>query len=298
MLSFLRTLPAEFRILFESLRIGSVAVAEIPGLLRGVGEDRLFEALDVLLETRMYMEATKEIDARLEGSPSSEIRLLLRFYRAVLDIAEYREELPGKLAEIVEEANPAAREKLKAASLRLSRLFRHDLAEALRSFDFRIRGLGPMEPPEFDELLEAMPGLQELLQSDSGLEEILGAAEGRVPGPWEEDDGVDGFDVHDAVHYLAMEAEEHASNPRKGMSFHAQVNFLEVILEEKGWESFSAAQLRSGIEEVRSCSLAAEYLDSLAKQCARRDYRDVLSPAANVLLFWGSARRGRRSRKR
>ena len=297
-LSFLPRLPADFRILFESHAFNTVVMAEIPNFLRGLGEDRLFEALDALLATHMNMAVRKEIEIRLGSLPSPDTRLLLRFYRAVLDVSEHREKFPGQLAEIVEQADPAATEKLRAAAMRLSQWTRRDVAEALHNFDFTILGLGPMEIPEIAELLEAMPGLQDLLESDSRLGEILGEPGGRVPGPSEEDDGPGGFDVHGAVHYLANEAEEYALNPDKGMSFYDQVNFLEVILEENGWESFSSTQLRSGIEEVRSCPLAAEYLDLLAEQCARADFRDALSPAANVLLFWGSAKRGRRPRKR
>ena len=297
-LSLLRPLPSEFRVLFSVLKNARAVVLSLPSLLDGLEEDRLFEAFDLMLDFHMHESVRRNIEARLCVSMPSPTRELLQFYRAVIDLSEGPGADPRELRQIVELAEPLVREKLRVASQRLSRLCRGVLAEALRRFDFELLVPRPELLPSMDELLGEMPALRDLLRESPALEEALESMWDSEQALPEMGGSPDDLDLHGALHFLASQAEAHERNPADGMSFERQLAGLHEMLAMCGWEQYSPGQLREAVEDVRSCPFVARYLDTLARQCARNDMRDTLSPSANVLLFWGSARRARGSRKR
>ena len=259
--------------------------------------------MELLFGSHSHRALLREIDQRLAGTPTPEMRAMLRFYRAVVDFHLRSGTDPGQLAEIVNAADPPLLEKLRNAAQRLARYVSGDLAEALRRFDFTFLELHSAFPFGPDDDSFDLSRLRDLLENNPDLLESIGLFEDDDEGYWEDDDptdpdDLDQPDMHDAVHFLAEEAEAYRKNPRKGLSFDGQVAMLEVALQKCGWAGYAPAELRRGVEALRSCPVVAGYLDSLARQCAQNDMRDMLSPTANVLLHWGSARRRRGSRKR
>lgn len=293
----LRPLPLEFRVLYRPRDIGRIAADELPGLLPSLDEDRFLEAIDLLLGCYGKRSIVQEIDQRLAGSPRQETQAMLRFYRAVIEMAMSGSKDPVHITEIVNAADPPLLERLQAAAQRLSRYVYGDLSEALRRFDFSLLvpvPVFPNAPDDLDDLSIPQDFLEEaghFLDSVIDDEEALQDDE---DGPADLSD----IDMHAFVHFLIDEAEAHRRNPRRGLSFERQIAMLEGALHECGWAAFAPADLKEGVEELRSCSVVARYLDSLAKQCAQNDMRDVLSPAANVLLNWGSTRGRHGSRRR
>ena len=298
-LSLLRPLPSEFRVLFHLLKNAQFVVFALPSVLDDLEEDRLFEAFDLMLDSRMHEAVRGDITARLDASLPSATRQLLRFYLAVIDLSEGHVDDARELRQIVELAEPPpVREKLRAAAQRLSRLFRGALAEALHRFDFEPLVPRPELIPSMDEFLDEMPALRDLLRETPSLEGVLESVLASEREFSDMGGSPDDQDLHGALHFLANEAEAHERNSADGMSFERQLSLLHEMLARCGWEQYSPGQLKEAVEEERSCPFVARYLDSLARQCARNDMRDTLSPSANVLLFWGSARRARGSRKR
>ena len=297
-LSLLRPLPSEFSVLYDYLKNARFVVTSLPSVLDDLEEDSLFEAFDLMLDSSVHDAVRRDIEARLGESLPSDTRQLLRFYRAVIDLSEGHVDDPRELRQIVDLAEPPVREKLRAAAQRLSRLSRGALAEALRRFDFERLVPSPELLPSMDELLGEMPALRDLLQENPALREVLGSMRDSEQALPDMDISPLDMDLHDGLHYLANQAAAHERNPADGFSFERQLAGLHEMLAMCGWEEFSPGQLRNAVEDERSCPFVARYLDSLARQCARNDMRDTLSPPANVLLFWGSARRARGSRKR
>ena len=293
----LRPLPVEFRVLYRPRGIAGFAADGLPGLLPSLNEDRFLEAIDLLLECYRRRSIVQEIDKRLARSPRQETQAMLRFYRAVIEMTMSGSKDPVHVIEVVNAADPPLLERLQAAAQRLSRYAYGDLSEALRRFDFSL--LVPL--PVFPDALDALDDLsipQDFLDEEGHLLDSVIDDEEALQDDNDEPADLSDIDMHDVVHFLVDEAEEHRRNPRRGLSFERQIAMLEGALQECGWAGFAPADLKKGVEELRSCSVVARYLSSLAKQCAQNDMRDVLSPAANVLLHWGSTRRERSSRRR
>ena len=172
-MELLAPLPDALRLLFDEHRVAPVLAPFWSALMERVDGDRLLTVFDLLLDCEGGRAAVRaEIDRRLQGVAPSRRDPVLLFHLAVIRHQEGRGHSFRRIREVVEAADPAQRERLRAAAARLARHAHGRLRRALQDFDF--------EPPaDFPSRLEdempPFPGGEPLYDNLDGPLDDFGA---------------------------------------------------------------------------------------------------------------------------
>ncbi len=294
-MALLRPLPDAFWILFDNLRTVDLLMRVYPNVLEGFGGDLLLEALEMLLSNDLFRQAWNAIDLALQGPLSSEHRDVLHFLASLIGLHEGVKAEPSLPRRLVEAADPATRQRMRALSQRIWRSFRGDLARALRSFDFDVL------EPEDDELLP-LPFHDE----DPGL---------AFPGDEEDADGLDPDEADFAHFEMSMEimarlgveavlqevaecSDINAGTPFSDENVETHLGLLVALTGVNRWHDLSRKRRREEIRKVRAVPKISEYLDALAQATQHAGLRARLSPVMADLLFRKAGEGTRASRVR
>ena len=168
--NLLAPIEADFKLLFSELQVAPVLADCWVKLMTRVEGDDLIALFDILLGGQNRTVVRREIDRRLAGVKKSDYDPLLRFYLAVVRHLEGETYGSQSFRQILDGADSALKERLRAAAARLAPYVHGPLQEALRRFEFDI-----MDSP-FPFSGAGLPGteglmgeLTELIENSGGL---------------------------------------------------------------------------------------------------------------------------------
>ena len=258
-------LPADFRILYDPLRVAPALAAWWTMLMERLEGDRLLTFFDILLECGERAQVRAEIGRRLRASKKTPRDPLLLFYLAVIRYEEGQDYDSRRFAEVLDAADGADQKRLRAAAVRLAGHVRGLLRQALQQFRFELLDLpmppflgGPPLPAEF-------PGGGEQ-SMEEGLETLVDNG-ADPPTIWSDADGDDLL---------------------------AELGDLEGLLDEKGLRGAPLAELKDFSGFLKSRLRTRRDLERIALECEAADLSATLSPELYFLLF---ARRKKNNRR-
>lgn len=162
-IGLLAPVDEDFKLVFPDLQVAPVLAGWANRLLAMVEDDHLIAIFDILLACQNRSAVRTEISRRLKRLATSDQHALLRLYLAVICHLDGETHGPQSFKSIVDAANPALKERLRAAAARLAQYTHGPLREALQQFNFDI-----LYSP-FTSLEEVPPGIEELLSDLIGL---------------------------------------------------------------------------------------------------------------------------------
>jgi len=137
-IGLLAPIDEDFKLVFPDLQVAPVLADWATRLLAMVEDDHLIAIFDILLACQNRSAVRAEIRRRLKGLATSDQYALLRFYLAVICHIDGETDGSQSFKAIVDVANPALKERLRAAAARLARYTHGPLREALQQFNFDI----------------------------------------------------------------------------------------------------------------------------------------------------------------
>ena len=137
-------LPAELDILYDDRRLAPIFVSWWPALLKRLDADLLPPVLDILMECGGRTQVRAEIERRLRGVRKLRRDPLLAFHLAVLRYEDGSDHHSRRFMDIVNGADAATRERLRAAAARLARHTQGLLRQALLTFEFEPLDMPPI----------------------------------------------------------------------------------------------------------------------------------------------------------
>ena len=137
-LDLVADLPSDCRILYGSLRVAPILTPWWGAVMARLDGDRLIACFDTLLAGGRLGEVRSELERRLRSRRGTRGDPRLPFYLAVIRYQEGDDRDARSLAEIVEHADSAERQRLRAAATRLAPVVDQPLRHALQQFDFEI----------------------------------------------------------------------------------------------------------------------------------------------------------------
>ena len=297
----LEPLPAALDIVYGSRRVARIFEDWWPELLARLDVERLPAAVDALMDCEAWIEVQVAIEARLRGVEESRRDPLLLFYDAVLRRLVGRESGARRFIEIVDKADAATRERLRAAANRLARHARGRFRRALLTFDFQ-----PLDTPSATSG-GGLPQIDDFLAAVvEELENLGGPADGPTPiGPllpgdpgWAEPAAAEPAAAKPAAAKPAMDDAAPAPGEARQESLfdqelYRELDDLEKLIDENHLRGASASELRDVAGNMRSEPATRRHLERVARECEAAGARDTLTPEAETLLFPRAKRKGR-----
>ena len=302
----LEPLPAALDIVYGSRRVARIFEDWWPELLARLDVERLPAAVDALMDCEAWIEVQVAIEARLRGVEESRRDPLLLFYDAVLRRLVGRESGARRFIEIVDKADAATRERLRAAANRLARHARGRFRRALLTFDFQ-----PLDTPSAASG-GGLPQIDDFLAAVvEELENLGGPADGPTPlGPllpgdpgWAEPAAAKPAAAKPAAAKPAAakpamdDAAPAPGEARQESLFdqelYRELDDLEKLIDENHLRGASASELRDVAGNMRSEPATRRHLERVARECEAAGARDTLTPEAETLLFPRAKRKGR-----
>ena len=312
----LEPLPAALDVVYGSRRVARIFEDWWPELLARLDVERLPAAVDALMDCEAWIEVQVAIEDRLRGVEESRRDPLLLFYDAVLRRLVGRESGARRFIEIVDKADAATRERLRAAANRLARHARGRFRRALLTFDFQ-----PLDTPSAASG-GGLPQIDDFLAAVvEELENLGGPADGPTPtGPllpgdpgWAEPAAVEPAAVEPAavkpaavkpaaVKPAAAEPAMDDAAPAPGearqeslfdQELYRDLDDLEKLIDENHLRGASGSELRDVAGNMRSEPATRRHLERMARECEAAGARDTLTPEAETLLFPRAKRKGR-----
>ena len=297
----LEPLPAALDVVYGDQQVARIFEDWWPELLARLDVERLPAAVDVLMDCEAWIEVQAAIENRLHGVEESRRDPLLLFYHAVLRRLTGRESGARSFIEIVDKADAATRERLRAAANRLARHARGRLRRALLTFDFQ-----PLDTPSAAPG-GAMPPIDDFLAAVAEELENLGvpadgptAADLLLPGDpaWAEPAAAEPAAAKPAAAEPVTEDAAPAPGEARQESLFDQdlyneLDDLEKLIDDNGLRGASALELREVAGNMRSEPGTRRQLERVARECEAGGFRDTLTPEAEALLFPRARRKGR-----
>lgn len=283
----LEPLPAALDIVYGDRRIAPIFADWWPVLLGRLDVERLPAAVDALMDCGVWIEVQVAIEEHLHGVEESRRDPLLLFYLAVVRRLTGRESGARPFTEIVDKADAATRERLRAAATRLARHARGRLRQALLTFDFKPLDAKPAalggEKSPIDDFLAAVAAELEILDmppaNPAPVRPLL-PDEAAAAAPAMEDE--------------APPPDEARQESLFDHELYDELDELEKLIDENGLRGASTLELREVAGNMRSEPGMRRKLERVARQCQATGARDTLTPEAEVLLFPRAKRKGRR----
>lgn len=301
-LELVADLPADCRILYESLRVAGVLTEWWGAVLARLDGDRLTAGFDTLLACGGRNTVRNELERRLRTGSATDHDPLLPFYLAVIRYEEREDYDATRFHDIVERADGAGRRRLREAAKRLAPLVDQPLRQALQEFDFEV--LERMVP-SFEELREMIDDMGAL----GVLDEVLAELEDPEDA---DDDGLAeparetaiGRSVQEFQATLSKAARNgRLDRSEQGLLFEEEATLtildrLEVMIDDAGLRGVAPEIMRETARAARANRELERTLDDLAAWCTIHARREALSRELEVLLYAekdaGAAGAGRR----
>ena len=287
-------LPAALDILYDDRRLAPIFVSWWPALLKRLDAGRLPPVLDILMECGGRTQVRAEIERRLRGVRKPRRDPILALHLAVLRYEDGSDHDSRRFMDVVNRADAATRERLRAVAARLARHTRGLLRQALLTFEFE-----PLDMPPVA-LGGGLPPIEEIL---SMLAENLGIGNSRRepagPKPAERPDPGDpllGERFRRAMMDDSADAPQDVAH--QGTLFDqelfAELDRLEELIDDSGLRGAPSSELRDLAANLRAEPRARRELDKTAGDCEAAGLRDTLTRELRVLLFPRAKRKGRR----
>ncbi len=271
-LELVTDLPADYRILYDSLRVAPVLNKWWGALMARLDGDRLIACFDTLLACDGQVKVRAELERRLRrrrGWP------LLQFYLAVIRYEDGDDRGAASFTEILEDADSTERERLRAAAHRLAQVVEDEpLRHALQQFDFDILDRVASPLASLWDLLAGLP----VPEDDHPI----------VPAEHEaEPKAVSGSEFPVALHRAARSG---LLDPAQGRLFEDEtvavvLDRLEAMIDSADLRSIRLEYRREIFDSVRTDPETRRMLDEIADRCTATNRRTMLSSELDALLF-------------
>lgn len=303
----LAPLPADLHVLYNRFHVAPVLAEWWQAILRRQEGDALLEVFDILMGCGGRAAVRAEIGRRLSGLKKPHRDPLLLLYLAVIRYQQGDDHGSRRFNEALEAAQPADRERLRAASARLAGCSGGLLREALLRFDFAILDPLPMlddgEGPSLAELGEFLNAAD-----DETLDRLFGGPSGGLeeglPDEVPEDEPDEELSIEKLMEALREEllpAARAGSGSRQMPLFDDKadkaekaVRALEAIIDRMYLRGVPVHVLRNVVDIVRDDAEIRRILDTVAAQCAAAGLSPGLSREAQGFLFPNRRKRRRR----
>ena len=288
-LELVADLPAEFRVLYGSLRVAPVLTDWWGAVLAQLDGDRLTACCDTLLACGGRNTVRNELERRLRAGRAADHDPLLPFYLAVIRYEEREDYDAVRFLEIIERADAAGRRRLREAAKRLAPVVDQPLRDALQQFDFEL--LERMVPSFEDlrEMIEDLGGLGVLDEVLGGLGDAEVAEGGSLAEPAAE------AATEPSVREFQAALSKAARNGRldrseQGLLFEEEATLitldrLEVMIGNAGLRGAAPEIMRETAHAVGADAEIGRILDDLANWCTANARREALSPELDALLY-------------
>ena len=288
-LELVADLPAEFRVLYGSLRVAPVLTDWWGAVLARLDGDRLTACCDTLLACGGRNTVRNELERRLRAGRAADHDPLLPFYLAVIRYEEREDYDAARFLEIIERADAAGRRRLREAAKRLAPVVDQPLRDALQQFDFEL--LERMVPSFEDlrEMIEDLGGLGVLDEVLGGLGDAEVAEGGSLAEPAAE------AATEPSVREFQAALSKAARNGRldrseQGLLFEEEATLitldrLEVMIGNAGLRGVAPEIMRETAHAVGADAEIGRILDDLANWCTANARREALSPELDALLY-------------
>ena len=288
-LELVADLPAEFRVLYGSLRVAPVLTDWWGAVLARLDGDRLTACCDTLLACGGRNTVRNELERRLRAGRAADHDPLLPFYLAVIRYEEREDYDAARFLEIMERADAAGRRRLREAAKRLAPVVDQPLRDALQQFDFEL--LERMVPSFEDlrEMIEDLGGLGVLDEVLGGLGDAEVAEGGSLAEPAAE------AATEPSVREFQAALSKAARNGRldrseQGLLFEEEATLitldrLEVMIGNAGLRGAAPEIMRETAHAVGADAEIGRILDDLANWCTANARREGLSQELDALLY-------------
>lgn len=153
-LGLIADLPSDYRMLYGSLRIAPALADWWGAVMARLDGDRLLACFDTLIACGGHKAVRAELYRRMPGNRTIRRDSLLQFYLAVVRYLEGVDRHSLLFAEVLEQAEPGERQRMRAAASRLAQVVDGPLRLALQRFDFDILDLAlPPLPAILEEII-------------------------------------------------------------------------------------------------------------------------------------------------
>lgn len=285
--------PAELDMLYHDRRIAPIFDAWWPALLPRVDGERLPAVLDILMACDGRARARAEIERRLRGVVKSRRDPVLLFHLAVIRYQDGSDHDARRFRDVLDGADPAARDRLRPVAARLARHAEGPLRHALATFDFE-----PLDLPAAA-LDGGLPSIGEFLAMLAAQEPefaalLKGAGRStRAVAP----DPADPALGERFQRALTADAEDEDDAPHQGTLFDRELcdelDRLEDLIDDSRLRGAPPSDLRELAGNLRAEPGTRRELDRTARACEAADLGDRLSPELHVLLFPRAKRKRR-----
>lgn len=277
--ALLAPLEEDFAILFDFLEVAAELEDHWPSLLQRVDGDALLTLLDILLDDDGWDIVHAEVDRRLRETGKAKRDPFLLFYLAVIRYEEGQDHDSRRFQEVIEKADAAQQERLRAIALHLSGCVDNQpLSQALREFRFEgLNALFPFGRPfgggrmPFD---RPFGGGQRPFYNPFGGERmpfpLAGFAEEDEDDEWDEDEEPD-------LDFGALLS--------SGDDLLDLLDGMERMIDEGGLRNMPVPLIRELAGLLRSKPQARQELARLARECEGEGLAEELSRELYTILF-------------
>lgn len=296
--ALLAPLPADFRLVYDDLRVVPVLADWWAALMARLEGDRLVAVFDMLMDCGRRAPVRAEIDRRLRGLEKARRDPLLLFYLAVIRYHEGHDHDARRFAEVIRGAESSDRERLRAAAARLARHTQGRLRQALQEFDFDSLDVpSPLCGPEGLSIEDLLPLFGD---GEPSIEAVLDELARSMKAGGKEERLREGFAEALGEALGGGEAERwpdaQSDGPSQGSLFGdahiaGEVRRLEALIDEHRLRGAPESVIEEIAGAARDEPESRRALDRIARECEATGLRGGLSREMHTLLFPGQRRR-------